>query len=363
MPLPDSRQGQPSGDNAVVVTYGDYFTAVHDYLTQDNMAQPVQVARLVTGRSISISDIDHLDAHLIKHGAFYHPAKVDLALSDGTRPSFLLNVAASPAGRARLDAEAFYLDQLYRDYPRHFTPQIYHSGAGQCQAGDRLPIFAAQWLAGFHEVHRTGAIDGDAQWVVWDADEGSWYLTQAQTADFFRQAVCILTYFFDPHTLHVIGRWHHAAGDFVVGKQANGIDVDVRLITVRSYEPLVQLDDNEGLSLEIVLDALVVFFLRTSLWMRLDRLDGVGELVWADEKMLGPIWEGFVQGLQYMAEYHSFPSDFAHGVIHYIASHSQQELFDLGQALVQRLTNSAEAVLISRHLQSHTTALAAVCQL
>lgn len=358
MPLPDSRHGQPS--DTVVATYGDYFTAVQDYLSQDCMAVPVQVARLMTGRIITVGDIDHLVVHLIKHGAFYHPAKVDVMLSDGTGPSFVLNVAVSPAGRAMLAAEAVHLEQLYRDYTRHFTPQVYHCGAGQCQGGGRLPIFAAQWLSGFHELHRSGALDGDSQWVVWDTDEGHWYLTPAQTADFFRQAVCILTSLFNPYTLHVIGRWHHAAGDFVVGKHAG--DIDVRLITVRRYEPLVPLDDTDAVSLETVLDALVVFFLRTSLWMRLDRLDGVGELVWAGEKVLGPIWAGFVQGLNDMAECHGLPSDFVDGVSCYVASHSQQELFELGQALVHRLGNTPEAALISRHLRAHTTALASVCQ-
>jgi hypothetical protein len=43
--------------------------------------------------------------------------------------------------------------------------------------------------------------------------------------------------------------------------------------------------------------ALILFFLHLTIQMRIDRLDGVGDVVWAEEYCLGGVVSGFLEGL------------------------------------------------------------------
>ncbi|MGC1403805.1 MAG: hypothetical protein WA974_12855, partial [Thermodesulfobacteriota bacterium] len=95
---------------------------------------------------------------------------------------------------------------------------------------------------------------------------------------------------YHPDTYEQIFPWHHGAGDFVVKLTDDGLEV--RLVTVRQYGAMAdpsEMDRNE---------ALLFFFLNLSIRMRLDRLDGVGELIWAEDECLDMTWEGFKEALQ-----------------------------------------------------------------
>jgi len=69
--------------------------------------------------------------------------------------------------------------------------------------------------------------------------------------------------------------WHHAAG--ISCKEHWGV-VDVRLTTARGYEPLVIFIEDQDINPVM---ALLYFFLDLTVRMRLDRWEGVGEIVWA----------------------------------------------------------------------------------
>jgi hypothetical protein len=355
-PLP---AGRADGSTvAATVSYGEYFTAVGDYLTQEGVAVWARAAQDVLGRGIALAAADGAQVHLVKHGALYHPALVTLSL-EAIRVPLVLNVAVSPAGRERLPAEVAHLRRLGADFEEQFIPRVYGWGHGRVAGQDAVPMFAGQWLTGFHELHPAAGPGGQRPWSVWDPDRGPWQLSDRQVADFFRRAVFILTYYFDPHTLDAILAWHHAAGDFVVC--GCGDALDVRLITVRRYEPLFQLEVGEELSLELLLEALAVFFVRTSLWMRLDRLDGVGSLVWAGEASLAPMWAGFVQGLECMARRNDFPAAFVPGVLRYLARHTLEDLVGLGERIIARHpAGLPEVALLRRHLVRHAVRLAEI---
>ena len=341
------------------VSYGDYFTAVSDFLSQNEMAL-LRAAEHALKRRLPMETLNGIQVHLVKHGAFYHPAMVLLSVDDDRLP-MVINVAVSEAGRARLPEEAAYLDHLHCKFPDAYIPAVFCTGTGRTAGGRSLPMFAGQWLNHYYEVHRSSA---DAMgmkqcWSVWDTDQGSWRLTERQIGQLFHQAAFILTYYFDPHTLCAIRQWHTAAGDFVVRK--NGDDIDVRLITVRSYTPLIRLDDDEAIDLETLLDTLTLFFMQTALWLRIDRLDGVGNLVWADDRALAPIWRGFVQGLGKMAEMKGFPAEFVGGVRTYLANHSPQELQELGLQIAARYpADLPEAALMRDRMSVHAEQLAVI---
>ncbi|MDA8140235.1 MAG: hypothetical protein M0036_16430 [Desulfobacteraceae bacterium] len=357
MPLPLDRAGAGGSICTPTLTYGQYFMAVQDFLSKEEMALLRRVAELESSTSIANGTLDRVQVHLIKHGAFYHPALVT-AWMGPRKIAFILNVAVSAAGRARLAAEAVLLDDLHGRWAQSYVPRVFGSGAGSAAGGDSLPMFAAQWFEGFYELHlsRQGSSQSQ-QWSVWDTDGPPWYLSPKQTATFFRQAVCILTRYFDPHTLSAIMEWHHAAGDFIVGKQ--GDDIAVRLITVRRYDPLLTIEEHR-LDLRMLLNALTIFLLKTTLWMRLDRIDGVGELSWAEGDVATPMWRGFMQGIGQMAAANGFPDDFATEVARYLRTYSFSDLLEVGaNLLVTMHPELAEAKLIRRHLSAHVQSLVA----
>jgi hypothetical protein len=129
--------------------------------------------------------------------------------------------------------------------------------------------------------------------IIWDNIRGHRPASAQEVREIFRQASRILARYYDKRTFCRITPWHHAAGDFIVRVRPGG-NVEVRLTTARSYEPLPFLKDSENLNPMI---PLVYFFLDVTVRMRLDRLDGVGELVWAPSMVIPYVLEGLFQGL------------------------------------------------------------------
>ena len=55
--------------------------------------------------------------------------------------------------------------------------------------------------------------------------------------------------------------------------------------------------DDQNRDIQALLDALLVFFLNLTIRMRLDRQDGIGEIVWADDIAIKGTLQGFLEGL------------------------------------------------------------------
>ena len=126
---------------------------------------------------------------------------------------------------------------------------------------------------------------------------------------------------------------------------------------------MIRLEPEDSITLKTLLEVLTLFFLRTSLWMRIDRLDGVGDLFWAGEAAVSPIWAGFGEGLKKMARIHGFPPAFVGGVKQYLASHTVDNLMDLGLQIVARYSQTLpEVPLIKRHLKAHVEKLFRIMQ-
>ena len=56
-----------------------------------------------------------------------------------------------------------------------------------------------------------------------------------------------------------------------------------------------------------MLQALLIFFLNLSIRMRLDRYDGVGDIVWADGLVVQSTLDGFFEGLALKPSVASMP--------------------------------------------------------
>ena len=333
--------------------HGDYFTAARRFLERErfNLVSaaftPEQVDR--------ISDI-HIC--LMKHGEFYHPARIHVASTNGRHRSFVLNVAVSESGRRVIDAEVSALKRLGDVSGPSFVPKVY--GKGSAAIGGKLAadMFLGEWFEGYHEFHLSRSLScGPQTLCVWGENDARYFLSPEETCLLYHQAARILTLYFNMATTEHISQWHHAGGDFVIKRESDRLAV--KLITVRRYSPLLQIDTairDPIQKRDQAMAALLLFFLTLSIRMRLDRLDGIGEVAWADDTAVVGVWTGFLEGLA--GSYFPFLSDPVAQFESYLSTYSTTDLCDLAETLVAALpTGPAEKAVVESCIGRHMEVL------
>jgi len=353
--LPMSRHQEPN-DAGVCVSHGDYFTTVRKFLEQDRFEIITRAVSQQIHREVTSQEIEEIRIFLEKHGEFYHPARIETILH-GTAIPFVLNVAISDAGKNCVQREYSLLKQLHDDFPFSFLPKVYGQGRVSI-TGDEIGMFLGEWFQGYNEFHISlDPADEKYKIVVWDHEHGNYFLTDDQAINLYRQAAVILTCYYNVKTFEQIHSWHHAAGDFVLKCQNNRIDL--KLITVRQYRPLFENDSgNKNPDAELILEALLVFFLNLAIRMRLDRLDGVGEIVWSDDTSVDGILKGFFEGLALKPPIVSIPGPLIDCFRNHLLSCSQSDLFGLSQAMVYAYNpQSPEIPIIKKNLKRHVKIL------
>jgi hypothetical protein len=217
-------------------------------------------------------------------------------------------------------------------------------------------MFLGEWFQGFNEFHiSVDPTDERHKIVVWDQEHGNYFLSTDQAEDLYRQAARILTGYYNLTTSEHISSWHHGAGDFVLRCQDR--EIDLKLITVRRYAPLFEIDsgiEHKEPDAEWILESLLVFFLNLAIKMRIDRLDGVGEIVWSDDIAVKGVLKGFFEGLVSKPPVRSFPGSLADGFRKYLSACTPADLVDLNFAMVQAYHPMApEVPIIRQNLEQH----------
>jgi len=346
-----SRHQQPN-NSGICVSHGDYFTAVRNFLEQDRSGIITRAVSQHMHRDVTSQEIEEIRIFLEKHGEFYHPARIETVLH-GTAIPFVLNVAISDSGKNFIQREYGLLKQLDEDFPCSFLPKVYGQGCVS-MTGDEIGMFLGEWFQGYNEFHISlDPEDEKHKIVVWDHEHGNFFLTTDQATNFYRQAARILTCYYNVETFEQILSWHHAAGDFVLKCQNDSIDV--KLITVRQYRPMFENDSgNENPDAELILEALLVFFLNLAIRMRLDRLDGVGEIVWSDNIALKGTLNGFFEGLALKPLISLFSEPLADCFQKHLLACSRIDFLDLNLSIVETYHPQApEVPVIRRHLKKH----------
>ena len=353
MPLPLNPAGVvESGDPAAgsVVTYGDYFTAVHRFIEDKGRIGLTNALRKSVGHSITAADLGTVRIYLEKHGHFYHPARITVAVAN-RRPAFVVNVAVTKIGRSYLREDFGNIRLLNDRFPYRFLPQVYCKGGATLPGrSQRLELFLGEWLEGYHEFHLSGEpAEMNSRLVVWDPVKGTHPLSKQQRIDVYRQIAFILTAYYDLETFEQIFAWHNAAGDFIVRTDAG--QSNLRLITVRKYAPLFTDIPRDA---DTILQALLIFWLNLSIRIRLDRIDGVGEFGCADDDMVDATLNGFFDGLALQVRFGRIPKelpDLFAGYLKALASDDRDTLLD---GIIGRLNgHPSEKALIRKHLKRH----------
>ena len=348
-PLPLSRQPQTT-TNEKSVTYGDYFSVVGDFL-QKNQYRAVKKALVdMFGVEADIRRVRGLAVFLVKHGEFYHPARVVVKYGPDD-VSFVINMAISQTGRDHIKDEFNLLAGLYTEFEQPAIPRVYLLDEISSRNQNSIPLFSAQWFEGFCEFHITANHpENRSNLIVWGQAETTSFLTSEQAEDVYRQAALILTTAYNFFTFEHISAWHHAAGDFIL-KPVDASRVDLRLITVRKVAPLIE---NAAPDPATLIEALLLFLMHLTIRNRLDRLDGTGSLAWADDVAIKGTINGFFIGLEMTVRKADLPVSFPADFKNYIRSHSKTALTDLFTSVAGRIPDtSPEQAFVHKRLKNH----------
>ncbi len=265
----------PGGNG--IITYGMYLRSVARFLGGPYHRT---FRKLLGGqfRSCGLENEVRIRLTSEKHGALYSVSRLTVG-SHGSVRSFAVNTAFLPEQQAFVQLEYRLLGDLHRRFRSPFLPRPFLSGRPVLEGTDsRIKLFIVEWFERHHEFHPSagpGSDRGERPILVWNGSRPPCYLSCVQTEGVYAGASGILTALLDTHTFRQVYPWHHAAGDFVVDESRH--PVSVRLITARGYRRLLRKKSDAR---DKVLGALH-FFLNLSIRMRIDRLDGTGELVWA----------------------------------------------------------------------------------
>ena len=305
------------------------------------------------GRLVTLEEIREIRIFSEKHGSDYHPAKIEVFLPDRVIP-FAANVALTERGRFVLLNEFNILCNLNHKYDLCYLPKAYFleeadtdSGAG---VSPPFRVYLAEWLDGFHEFHLSiDPADGRQKIVLWDNHRHDHYLPEAFISSIYKETARILTRYYDLQTFFQIHPWHLAAGDFIA--RIENDRVEVRLVAARQYGPLIGPED---LPWE---EALFFFLLNLTLRIRLDRLDGVGEIAWAGEGCLRSTVEGFFLALEEKVERGEFAEDFPKRFRRFLRFLSMEDLEERLAALVGAYDPEApDLSMIKEHSDRHLEA-------
>jgi hypothetical protein len=285
-------------ENHPFMTLGDYFGAVSGFILLDNGQHLVHLLTYLWDKKVEIADIEKIIVRYEKYGTLYQIVSAEV-FSQARQEMFSVSTAISGEAKETLNREFDLIQHLYYQKGLPYLPRAYYRQTINLmreEMSETILMTMSQWFENYHEWHFSKD-DNNAECImIWDMGGGGYrYASDYESHEIIRQASKILTFYYNLDTFCRIYPWHHGAGDFVV-KTGDGM-VDVRLVTVRGYEP-IELPGGEEKSDS--LKALMLFLFDITIKMRLDKTEGVGEPYWADASILNDVWEGFLEALRSM---------------------------------------------------------------
>jgi len=343
IPADKKKWNLPLEGDELKTSYRIYFHSVKDFLVKDDLKPLLPIISKKTGKEIHIKEIYEIIVRSEKHGPLYHPASIEFILKE-EKVKFGLNVAISDTGRFWLKKEFDTLQKLNMEFDLPYLPKVYFLGDANA-----MSFLLEEWFEGYHEFHISRDENGTQRLKLWDFDKGYKYLSPEQSFEIYKQASEILTHYYDLEDFSQILAWHHATGDFVV--KMGDKKIDVRLTTVRQYEPFIGFTDKEALNPIL---ALCYYVLNLTVRMRLDKLDGLGEVVWADDKCLEATLRGFFEALKLKGYLkHHLNLNQAEDFLMLLQGFSQEELKSIINPLTDQYRNTNDFPVIIANLDRH----------
>ncbi len=264
-------------------TYGQYMSSVSRLLSKNFFMVLRKLLKKQLKPTPELEAASNIEVIAEKHGAFYSVSRLRIRFADDER-SFAVNCAFSADQQAFLEVEVRLLANLHARYGLPYIPLPFISAKAP-----GLMLSIAEWFENHHEFHLAPDASGTPAINVWKQGGGQQLLDVEKITELYAQASKILTLHLDSRSFAQIYPWHHGAGDFVVDESQNPLSL--RLITVRGYRPLLARKSD---CRDKMLGSLH-FFVNLGIRMRIDRLEGTGELAWAGPQCLRGVIRGFVE--------------------------------------------------------------------
>jgi len=360
VPIDTNKLDFPLEGDELKTSYRTYLNSISNFLLRDEFKPLLSSVNKKLGKEIFIKEVNEIVVRSEKHGFLYHPASIEVILKQG-RVKFALNVAISEVGKDWLREEFSVLKRLNTKFNLPYLPEPYFFGELNA-----MSFLTEEWFEGYHEFHICKDEEGKQRLKLWDFDSGYKYLSPEQGFELYKQASKILTLYYDFKDFSQIYPWHHAAGDFVVKipphppleKGGEG-GLDVRLTTVRRYEPLMVLKDKDPVEPFL---GLFYYFLNITLKMRLDKLDGLGKVVWADDICLEAAITGFLEALKLKEELKNYIGS-AEDFLGLLKSFGEEELKMTFNSIIDLYTGKEDFPVLIKNLEEHVRKLHAILQI
>jgi hypothetical protein len=350
VPVDSDRLDLPLECDPSGTPYRIYFQSIKNLIERDGFDLIGKAANKRCAREVDKNEIAEIVVRAEKHGTLYHPASLELVLREGSL-KFGLNVAFSETGRNWLKKEFSVIQKINTKCKLPYLPEVYFF-----HEEEPASFLLEDWFDGYHEFHISENEGGRQVMRLWEFGMGYRNLSAEQSFEIYRQASKILTLYYDPGDFSQIHPWHHAAGDFIASVEDGGIDV--RLTTAREYDPYMVFQEKKTMNPVI---ALFYFLLNLIVRMRLDRLDGVGNIVWAEDFCLEASTRGFLEGLRLKGElkkYFTSETDF----FDVVKSFRPEDLKAAYGPLVDLYGGTGDHPVITANLEKHVEALYATLQ-
>jgi hypothetical protein len=326
------------------ITYGQYMSSVARLLSENSFVALRKLLKKQLKPTPKLEAASNIELIAEKHGALYSVSRLRIRFPDDER-SFAVNCAFSPDQQAFLDVEVRRLANLHARFGLPYLPLPFISARAP-----GLMLSIAEWFENHHEFHLSADASGASAINVWRQSGEPRFLDAEKTGELYAQASKILTLYLDGRSFSQIYPWHHAAGDFVVDESR--IPLSLRLITVRGYRPLLARKSD---CRDKMLGSLH-FFVNMGIRMRIDRLDGTGELAWAGAHCLPGVIRGFVEAWETRGENTHLPK--ARQILSLFLDFSSDDRLEFAKiAAANGRVEADEGSFLLAHLPGHVIEL------
>jgi hypothetical protein len=327
----------------------DYFESIKELLLSDDAKILTSVIGEKLGKKLTFDRIDSMDIRCEKVGTLYHVASLTVR-GEGGPLKLCVTSAINDEAIHCLEREASYLVFLTDTYHLTCLPRVFYKGGvvRHTSKGDATLVHSVQeWFEDYHEWHLSLDDSGRQGITLWDMGKGYRTFSLEEGSEIHQQAAKILTLCYDFRTGRQINPWSHAAGDFVA-KVGEG-SFSVRLTTVRGYEPLPLFREERSFDPLIHMS---YFFVDLTVRMRLDRLDGIGSVLWAESSILHPVVSGFFEALSSREVQDRYPAGDRQRIRESLKSFTEDKIRSFLLSLLDHFSGEEKGV-VEKHLEEH----------
>jgi hypothetical protein len=332
----------------------DYFESIKELLLANNAKILTGVIAEMLGIKLTPERIAAVDIRCEKVGTLYHVASLTVRCEGGPLKLCVTTAINDEAIRC-LEREASYLVFLADTYHLTCLPKVFYKGevVRHTSKGDATLSHSVQeWFEDYHEWHLSLDDSGRQRITLWDMAKGYRTFSLGEGAEIHQQAARILTLCYDFRTGRQINPWSHAAGDFVV--KVGERNFSVRLTTVRGYEALPLSREERSFAPLIHIS---YFFLNLTVRMRLDRLNGVGSVLWAESSVLHPVVSGFFEALSSKEVQNRYTAGDRERIRESLKSFTEDKIRTFLLSLLDHFSGEEKAV-VEKHVEEHARDLA-----